>query len=94
MRVVWTRRALDDLDAIGRYIAGDSPGAAHRWILCLVNRADTLADFPGRGRVVPEYSDPGVREIIVGNYRVVYRVRVQKVEILTVFDGRKLLNVE
>jgi plasmid stabilization system protein ParE len=58
-----------------------------------VNAAiDVLRRFPRSGRVVPEYDDESIREVIVGNYRVVYRLRGQRVAIVAVSQGsRKLL---
>ena len=46
------------------------------------------------GRAVPEFNDEVIREVIVGNYRVIYRVRADAVEILTVFHGARLLDVK
>ena len=43
------------------------------------------------GRIVPEINSPNIREIIEGNYRIIYRVAQEKIEVLTVFEGRKLL---
>ena len=47
--------------------------------------------FPEIGRIVPEYGDPKMREIIYRNYRIVYLVEERAVEIITVFHGSKLL---
>ena len=56
-----------------------------------VNR---LRDFPESGRVVPEIAKPEIREIVRGNYRLIYRCREDRVEILTAFHGARLLNEE
>jgi len=48
----------------------------------LIDRALTLRTFPERGRVVPEFADPQIREIIFKSYRIVYRVRAGHVEII------------
>jgi toxin ParE1/3/4 len=53
---------------------------------------ERLADFPNSGRVVPELKDPAIREIIFGNYRIVYRVKGDLVEVLTVYHGARLLD--
>jgi toxin ParE1/3/4 len=53
-----------------------------------------LADFPGSGRVVPEIGRMEIRELILGDYRIVYRHHVGRVEILTVFHGARLLSEE
>ena len=46
------------------------------------------------GRIVPEISNPEIRELIVEKYRIVYRVQEEDIEILTVFEGHKLLRID
>ena len=46
------------------------------------------------GRIVPEIGSFNIRELIEGNYRIVYRYSREKIEILTVFEGHKLLKEE
>jgi toxin ParE1/3/4 len=53
---------------------------------------ERLADFPNSGRVVPELKDPAIREILFGSYRIVYRVKGDLVEVLTVYHGSRLLD--
>jgi plasmid stabilization system protein ParE len=87
--VVWTDRALKDLRAIGDYIAGDDPVAAERWVGSLIATAESAAATPLAGRVVPELRRDEVREVFRRAYRIVYRVREQTIEILTVFEGHR-----
>ena len=47
--------------------------------------------MPHSGRVVPEFAQEDIREVIVGNYRIVYRIEAKDVVVLTVFEGHKLL---
>lgn len=58
------------------FIAADDPEAAVRWVNKLFSAVESLADFPKRGRAVPEFHDPSVREILVGTYRVIYELGV------------------
>jgi plasmid stabilization system protein ParE len=58
-------------------------------VLAAVER---LADFPNSGRVVPELKDPAIREILLGSYRIVYRVKGDLVELLTVYHGARVLD--
>ncbi len=51
-----------------------------------------LTTFPESGRKVPEIGRNEIREIIVGNYRIIYRSQKQVIEILTVYHSSKLLN--
>ncbi|MGH7410555.1 MAG: type II toxin-antitoxin system RelE/ParE family toxin [Candidatus Methylomirabilis sp.] len=91
--VVWTRPALDSLLDIVRQIQVDEPVAAHRFASTLKASVARLKHFPESGRIVPEFQDSGVREIVVGEYRVVYRVSKApvSVQILTIRHGVRLM---
>lgn len=91
MRVEWTDEALDRLAEIEEYIAADSPGRARKFVDRLIDKGESLDQFPERGWIVPEFSIPEIREIIEKNYRIVYRIKPDKVEILTVFEGHRLI---
>ncbi len=90
--VRWTPQASDDLEAIAGFISEDSPHYASIFVIDVLAAAERLADFPRSGRMVPETQDTCVREILLGNYRIVYRMREGLVEILTVYHGAKLLD--
>jgi toxin ParE1/3/4 len=92
VEVRWTPQAADDLDAIAEFISQDSPHYSSLLVLDVLCAVDRLIQFPKSGRVVPEIDDPLVREIILGSYRIIYRVRKNLVEILTVFHGSRLLD--
>lgn len=51
-----------------------------------------MAEFPKLGRMAPELGDPAVREIILRNYRLVYRLKEKRIELLTVYHGARLLD--
>ena len=91
LKVVWTEYALRDLERIDSYIARDSPAAAARWVGKLIAAAATLASVPMSGRVVPEKGRPDIREVLQRHYRIVYRLREARIDILTVFEGHKQL---
>lgn len=91
MKLRWTESAKADLIDIGRFIAQDSPVRARRWIKRLRQRAVAAARAPRAGRIVPEFNEPDIREAILGNYRIVYRVAETTVLVLTVFEGHRLL---
>ena len=92
VEVRWTPEAAGDLEAITNFIAKDSPYYARLFVIDVLEAVDRLFDFPRSGRVVPELKNPVIREIILGNYRLVYRLRKQAVEILTGYHGTKLFN--
>jgi len=94
VEVVWTGEAFRCLDEIEDFIAQDSPENAIRFSEYLLDRADSLLDNPQLGRIVPEFLHPDIREIIAKGYRIVYRIREQRIEILSVFEGHRLLDSE
>ena len=73
-QVALSPSARRDLRDIVRYISDDSPDRAVAFAQFLVSSTKRLADFPELGRVVPEFADPSIREIVVHSYRVIYRV--------------------
>lgn len=89
-RLRWSRRAEADLEAIDAYIAADDPVAAARWVEKLMERARKAAQMPFTGRVVPEFRVEHLREVFVQTYRIVYRIRDQEVQVITVFEGHRL----
>ena len=91
MKVRWTEQAFERLAEVQEYIALDNPPAAARMIDKIIERAEKLETFPERGRIVPEIGNPDIREVFEGNYRIVYRVHKQYVQVLTVFQGHRLL---
>ena len=90
--VKWTRQGLDDLEAICLFIARDAPQVAAVFAQAAFRATDRLADFPRSGRVVPELNDENLREIILGNYRLIYRIQRDEVQILAVHHGARLID--
>ena len=85
----WTIQAVNDIEAIRRFIGNDSPAYADLVVVRLLACVERLATFPQSGRTVPEVSDSDIREVIERPYRVVYRLREQAVEVLTVFRASR-----
>lgn len=92
-RIVWSRQALEDLEAIGEFIARDSARYAATMVERLTSATERLQRFPQSGRVVPEVGDPELREVLVGSYRVIYRVRGEGIGIVTVLHGARQLQL-
>lgn len=90
-KVLWTENAVQDLQTIQDFISQDSPQRAAEWVLKLYDAGESLAKLSHRGRIAPEFNQENIRELIVENYRLVYRVQATAVEILTVFEGHRLL---
>lgn len=92
MSVKWSREARENLTEIEDFIARDSLARAVRFVDALIDHAETsLAENPRSGRVVPEISHPDMRELLVRGYRIVYRIKGDVLEILTVFEGHRRL---
>lgn len=91
MPVIWTERALRRLQELHDYIARDQPINARRVIHRLLARGEQLAHQPRSGRVVPEYDDAAVRELIDVPYRIVYFVDADTVYVLSVRHGAEQL---
>ena len=92
-QITWSPEAIEDVEAIRAYVARDSPRYADLLVERLVSAAERLETDPLSGRMVPEVRDDTVREVIHGNDRIVYRVRPDLVEIVTVFHGARLFRL-
>lgn len=90
--VRWTPQAANDLDAIAELIAEDSPAYASLFVMDVLAAAQRIAEFPHSGRIVPETQNPSLRETILGNYRIIYRVKGDMAAVLTVHHGARLLD--
>jgi addiction module RelE/StbE family toxin len=86
----WTPQAVEDLGAIHAYVARDSAHYGTLLVERLFGAVDRLTRFPASGRIVPEFRRPDLREVILGSYRIVYRLRDDTIEVLTVFHGARL----
>jgi len=75
VRVLFLTRSIRDLEAITAKIAKDNPSAAKAFGLALTEKALSLGRFPEMGRMLPEFRDKTIREIVHGHYRIIYRLR-------------------
>ncbi len=76
-KVIWTATAREDLREIALRIATDRPSIAEDYCLELISFAETAGDFPRLGRIVPEFEDQRLREIIRPPYRIIYELLPQ-----------------
>ena len=90
MEVIWTRQAIQMVNDFVNYIAQDNYKTAEQWALELMSQTDKLADHPRIGRVVPEYNEESLRELIVGNYRLSYRIKGDRIYIEAVWHVRQI----
>ena len=80
-KVIWSPDALDDMEALAGYIAKDSADQAALFVSRIIEAAEVLARFPRLGRPAPEMQDPDWRQVLVGAYRVIYRMAGDAVRI-------------
>ena len=93
-RLNWTNGAESDLKNIFEYISMDSKRFAAIHIKRIREKARLLKNHPRLGRVVPELEDDNIRELIFGNYRIIYRlVNQEQIDILTIFHSARLLKL-
>ena len=94
MELEWSPLAVQRVVDIAKYIAMDKPTVANDWAIEIFDFVEKLIDFPQLGRVVPEINDKNYREIIKGNYRIIYRVGLNNISILTVRHGKQILPID
>lgn len=87
--ILWSPRAEADLKEIRTFIEADSPAWADLTVRRLVAAVERLREFPDSGRMVPERQSPDLREVVSGNFRIVYRRKPALIEIATVFRGSR-----
>jgi addiction module RelE/StbE family toxin len=90
VKLIWTDQAINDLGDIGDYIGENSEKYAKFTVKKLFERSEILKTFPQAGRIVPEKNEENVRELIEGNYRIIYEiVSVDQINILTVYHSAR-----
>ena len=94
MELTWSPLAIERVAEIAKYIARDSPNAAQKWVESTFQAVERLKNFPKSGRTVPEIMLDDFREIIHGNYRIIYRLQSERISILTVRHGRQILPID
>lgn len=94
IKIRWAHEALLRLFEIEDFISQDSSDRARKFIDQIIEHAESLFDNPLSGRTVPEISNPDIREMIFRTYRIVYRRKGNYLDILTVFEGHRLLRMD
>ncbi len=91
-KIRWSPRAASNFEEVCDYIARDSTYYAALFARRVNQIIKTIPQFPEAGRVVPEYGDENLREKIYENYRIVYRLKEEFVEIVAICHGAKRLD--
>ncbi|MCL2923875.1 MAG: type II toxin-antitoxin system RelE/ParE family toxin [Trichodesmium sp. MAG_R04] len=92
-KVVWSSKAIDDVDAIASYIARDSVSYAAAVVHRIINATRNLINNPLGGEVVKEFADDSYRQDYAYSYRVLYKIKGNVVTVAAVIHGKKLLDL-
>ena len=93
VKIIWTNRSLKDLEDIGEYISKDSYHYAKLTLEKIINSTSIIESNPRIGRKIPELNTDSIREIILGNYRIIYEIyKDRQINILTVHHSARLLS--
>ena len=92
VRIRWTDIAVENLADIGDYIGRDSIKYAKIVVKNLFASTNILKRHPRIGRMVPEFDNPNIRELINGSYRIIYKLIDEKhIDIITIHHSARLL---
>jgi len=92
MKIIWTEFAINKLEEYADFIALDNPSAALNWVKNMQKSVNKLKNFSEFGRKVPEINRTNIREILEGNYRIIYKIDEKRISILTIRSCRQLLS--
>jgi len=93
VKIVWTQLAIDDLKSIHDYISKESKVYANRMIEKIIARVQQIENFPESGKTVPEFGQKSIRELVEGNYRIVYKISSDYIGIARIHHSARLLKV-
>ena len=93
VKVKWTEHAIEELEDIAEYILKDSEKYAQILVKQVYEMVTQLNQFPQIGRIVPEYNNPNLREILYKNYRIIYLIKDECIEIISVIHGSRMLKL-
>ena len=91
-KIEWSLKAENDLNDIIDYIAQDSLEYAISFYEEVREKIENLIQFPKMGRVVPELEEPNIRELILRNYRIIYKISENKIQIVRLFHGSRIMD--
>jgi len=91
LKITWSPLAVDQVRDTASYIALDKPTVAIQWAEKIFDSVEILLDFPESGRIVSEINRKEIRELIQGNYRIIYKIKAKKILVLVVQNSRQKL---
>ena len=90
----WSLLAADDLENICSYIALDSEKYAKIVAQEIVSTVESISVFPYSGKVVPKFNPENIREKIIRNYRIIYRIHDEYVEVVRIIHQSRQLKIK
>lgn len=90
-KIVWAKLAIEDLRSLHDYISQDSKVYADRFIDKLIFESWPTGEISQSGRIVPEFNTEVIRELIEGNYRIIYRINLDHVGIVRIHHAARPL---
>ncbi len=93
MKIIWSPLAVERAAEIAKYIAQDNRSASEKWVENLFKKAELLESSPKCGRMVPEILRQDIRELIYGNYRIIYHLDMKRATILSIRHDRQILPI-
>ena len=94
MKIVWSPLAVERASGIVDYIAQDKSLAADKWIHAVFSKVEQLRSNQEIGRIVPEINERQFRELIYGNYQIIYHIEKKQISILAIRHGKQILPID
>ncbi len=94
LALIWSPRALADIEDIAEYISRDSAIYAASTVAKIFEAVQPLIDYPRMGRVVPEAGIETIRELFIFQYRLIYEITGEEIHILAVVHGKRILKID
>ncbi len=92
MKIRLTQSALSDLEELQTYYKSQhAEEIGIRFVKEIISHIETLKTHPKIGRIVPEFDDESIREIIHKPFRVVYLLKGEMIYVIRVWRGERLL---
>jgi toxin ParE1/3/4 len=88
-KVIWSHEATTDLESLAEYIARDSAFYAASFVQEIRDASRSLNEYSERGRIVPEFGNPNIRELFIREYRLIYSIEESHVVVLGLIHGKR-----
>lgn len=94
MKISVSNSAYGDLESIKKYYEAEGvPHIGKQFVLAIIEHVQTLVDNPDIGRMVPEFGEERIRELIHAPFRIVYLREQDSIHIIRVWRSERLLKL-